>query len=94
MVIDFESLEFDIVSVTDLSLLMLGLHLGSGQCIQRGQIEGCIGVCWISSFSDTIYVCVGDVDCGRIAICEEFRYILGFLLFFSWLCKTLAPLQS
>jgi hypothetical protein len=37
---------------------------------------GCIGMCWISSFSDTICVCVGDVNCGKFAICKEFCYIL------------------
>jgi hypothetical protein len=37
---------------------------------------GCIGMCWISSFLDTICVWVVDVNCGRFAICKEFRYIL------------------
>ena len=56
MVMDLESLEFDIVSVTDLSLWMLGLHLGSGQCLQRGQIEGaleCVGL----ALSRTQFMC-------------------------------------
>jgi hypothetical protein len=73
---------------------MLGLHLGSGQCLQRGQIEGALECVGLALFSDTICVSVDDVNCGRFAICKEFRYILGFLLFFSWLCKTLTPLQS
>ena len=34
-------------------------------------------MCWISSFSDTICVCVGDVNCDRFAIRKEFLIFLA-----------------